>query len=49
MDDAAAFHDQNAVGDVENEAQHLLADHDADIAEVADLRSSRAMSLMMDG
>src|SRR5216683_6015330 len=29
VDDAAVFHHQDAIGDVEDEAQHLLADHDA--------------------
>ena len=33
MHDAAALHDQDAVGDIEHEAQHLLADHDADDRE----------------
>src|SRR3954466_4769812 len=35
--DPAALHDEDAVGDVEDEAQHLLADDDAEIADAADV------------
>ena len=42
MHDAAAFHDQDAVGDVEHEAQHLLADHDADVADACGFRAGAA-------
>jgi hypothetical protein len=44
MHDTAAFHDQDAVGHIEDEAQHLLADDDADVADAADIRSGRARS-----
>src|SRR5215510_4803406 len=37
MHDAAAFHHENAVGDVEHEAQHLLADDNAEIADAANV------------
>ena len=37
MHDAAVLHDEDAVGDIEHEAQHLLADDDAEIAQVADV------------
>src|SRR5215470_6390949 len=37
MHDAAAFHHENAVGDIEHEAQHLLADDDAEIADAANV------------
>ena len=35
VDDAAVLHHQDAVGDFEDEAQHLLAHHDAQIAHLA--------------
>src|SRR5260370_31203198 len=37
VDDASILHHQDAVGDFENEAQHLLAHHDGEIAHLADL------------
>src|SRR5437899_7888073 len=37
MYNAAALHDEDAVGDVKHEAQHLLADDDAEIADAADI------------
>src|SRR6202035_2966483 len=37
MHDPAAFHHEDAVGDIENEAQHLLADDDTKIADTADV------------
>src|SRR3981189_2431663 len=35
VDDAAVLDHQHTVGDVEHEAQHLLAHHDAEVAQVA--------------
>src|SRR5437899_1598359 len=37
MHDTATLHDQDMVGDVEHEAQHLLAYDDAEIADAADV------------
>src|ERR1700722_6090196 len=37
VDHPAVLHHQNAVGNFENETQHLLAHHDAEIAKLADL------------
>src|SRR4051812_36606688 len=37
MHDAAALHHENAVGNVEHEAQHLLADDNAEIADTANV------------
>src|SRR5258708_16836325 len=37
VDDPSVLHHQDAVGDFENEAQHLLTHHDAQIAHFADL------------
>ena len=37
MHDPAAFHHEDAVGDIENETQHLLADDDTKIADTADV------------
>ena len=46
----AALDHQQAVGDVEREAQHLLGDDDGELAQLADLAAGpAAMSLMIDG
>src|SRR5215470_7585463 len=42
MHNTAALHDQDAVGDVEHEAQHLLADDDAEIADAANVAQQAA-------
>ena len=36
MNDAAVFHNQDAIGDFEHETEDLLADHDTYIVQLAD-------------